>query len=153
MVPTLHNNDRIFVSRVTYKLRKPQRGDIVVLNSPENKEIEFVKRVIGIPGDKIKIDDCEAPFHTACNLYVNGDLLEETYIKDKTQLYENAKYAEGQVITVPARSLFVMGDNRTGSLDSRIFGPVPLESIVGVVFFRYFPAGTFGAIVNPYSQT
>jgi signal peptidase I len=50
MLPTLHDNDRIFVSRVTYKLRKPQRGDIIVLNSPENKEIEFVKRVIGIPG-------------------------------------------------------------------------------------------------------
>lgn len=153
MVPTLHNNDRIFVSRVTYKLRSPQRGDIIVLNSPENKEIEFVKRIIGIPGDTIKIDGCEEPFNTSCDLYVNDQQLKENYIKDKTQLYENSRYREGQSFTIPAGMVFVMGDNRTGSLDSRIFGPVDMKSIVGVVFFRYYPAGSFGSIKNPYSTT
>lgn len=151
MLPTLHDNDRIFVSRVTYKLRQPQRGDIVVLNSPENKEIEFVKRVIGLPGDTIMIDDCSPPFRTECDIYVNGEKLEENYIKDKTQLYENSIYTEGEKLTVPDKSLFVMGDNRTGSLDSRIFGPVPQDSIIGVVFFRYFPSDTIGILKNPYS--
>ncbi len=151
MVPTLRNNDRIFVSRVTYKLRDPQRGDIVVLNSPENKDIEFVKRVIGVPGDHIMIDGCAPPFRTSCDLYVNGAKLEEPYIKDKTQLYENSRYQEGQQFTIPQGSLFVMGDNRTGSLDSRIFGPVDIGSIVGVVFFRYFPTDAIGGIMNPYT--
>ena len=152
MLPTLRDNDRIFVSRVTYKLRQPQRGDIVVLNSPENKEIEFVKRVIGLPGDKIMIDDCSPPFRTQCDIYVNGEKLSESYIKDKTQLYENSIYSEGQEFTVPDQSVFVMGDNRTGSLDSRIFGPVRQDSIIGVVFFRYFPSDTVGVLQNPYSE-
>ena len=152
MLPTLHDNDRIFVSRVTYKLRQPERGDIVVLNSPENKEIEFVKRVIGLPGDTIMIDNCSPPFRTQCDMYVNGDKLDEGYIKDKTQLYENSIYTEGEELTVPERSLFVMGDNRTGSLDSRIFGPVSQDSIIGVVFFRYFPSDAVGVLKNPYSD-
>lgn len=152
MLPTLHDNDRIFVSRVTYKLREPQRGDIVVLNSPENEEIEFVKRVIGISGDTIMIDNCRPPFRTECDLYVNGEMLEENYVKDKTQLYENSLYKEGQEFTVPEDNLFVMGDNRTGSLDSRIFGPIPANSIIGVVFFRYYPSDTAGMIKNPNEQ-
>ncbi len=152
MLPTLHDNDRIFVSRVTYKLRKPERGDIVVLNSPENKEIEFVKRVIGIPGDTIEIANCKPPFRTECDLVVNDQTLDEKYIKDKTQLYENSIYQEGQPLTVPEENVFVMGDNRTGSLDSRIFGPIPEDSIIGVVFFRYFPSSTVGMIKNPYSS-
>lgn len=151
MLPTLHDNDRIFVSRVTYKFREPQRGDIVVLYSPENKDIEFVKRVIGLPGDTITIDNCEPPFRTSCDLRVNDTLLEEQYIKDKTQLFDGSPYGEGQQIQIPEGSLFVMGDNRTGSLDSRIFGPVAIEDIVGVVFFRYFPQSQIGKIENPYT--
>lgn len=152
MLPTLHDNDRIFVSRVTYKFREPERGDIVVLYSPENKEIEFVKRVIGLPGDVITIDNCEPPFRTNCELRVNDVPLEEAYIKDATQLFDSSPYAEGQSIRIPDDSLFVMGDNRTGSLDSRVFGPVKIEDIVGVVFFRYFPQNQIGKIVNPYTQ-
>ena len=152
MLPTLHDNDRIFVSRVTYRLRKPQRGDIIVLNSPENKEIEFVKRVIGIPGDTIMIDHCQPPFRTECDLVVNGETLDEKYVKDKTQLYENSLYKEGQSFTIPDDQLFVMGDNRTGSLDSRIFGPIRQDSVIGVVFFRYFPSDTAGMLSNPYTS-
>jgi signal peptidase I len=152
MLPTLHDNDRIFVSRVTYKLRKPQRGDIIVLNSPENKEIEFVKRVIGVPGDTVTIDNCKPPFRTECDLIVNDKTLDEKYVKEKTQLYENALYKEGEEITVPEDQLFVMGDNRTGSLDSRIFGPIRQDSIIGVVFFRYFPSDAVGMLKNPYTK-
>lgn len=151
MLPTLHDNDRIFVSRVTYKLRKPQRGDIVVLNSPDNKEIEFVKRVIGIPGDTIMIDNCTPPFRTECDLVVNNETLDEKYVKEKTQLYENSIYKEGQAFSIPEDQLFVMGDNRTGSLDSRIFGPIRQDSIIGVVFFRYFPSDNVGMLKNPYT--
>jgi len=152
MIPTLNDSDRIFVSRVTYKLRAPQRGDIVVLKSPSNPDIEFVKRVIGIPGDKIYFNNCQEPYQTECEIHVNGVKLNETYIKDKTQLYENSIYQQDQQFTIPEGDLFVMGDNRTGSLDSRIFGPIPQKDIIGVVFFRYFPTSLAGSMKNPYDQ-
>jgi signal peptidase I len=124
----------------------------VVLNSPENKEIEFVKRVIGIPGDTIMIDNCRPPFRTECDLIVNNETLDEKYVKEKTQLYENSIYKEGQAFSIPEDQLFVMGDNRTGSLDSRIFGPIRQDSIIGVVFFRYFPSDAVGVMKNPYTK-
>lgn len=150
MVPTLENNDRIFVSRVTYKLENPKQGDIIVLKSPQNPDTEFVKRIIGLPGDSIQFTDCVQPHRTNCNVSVNGKILSEEYIHDKTQLYENSLYEEGQNIVIPENHLFVMGDNRTGSLDSRIFGPIPQDSVVGVVFFRYYPTDKAGNIKNPY---
>lgn len=149
MVPTLHNNDRIFVSRITYKLEQPKRGDIVVIKSPENQETEFVKRVIGLPGEIIRFESCTGPFRSDCDVFVNDEKLEEKYLETRTQLFDNSLYEEGQEILIPEGKLFVMGDNRTGSLDSRIFGPISMESVVGVVFYRYFPTNVAGKFSSP----
>ncbi|MFN4212531.1 MAG: signal peptidase I [Microgenomates group bacterium] len=141
MEPTFHSGDYILTSRITYKFRKPQRGDVVVFKSPKNPDIEYIKRIIGLPGDKILIENGE--------VYVNGIKLEETYISAKTNLWETGYLKEGVAITVPENYVFVMGDNRPRSSDSREFGPIPASSIIGQVFYRYFPPPVMGAVSNP----
>ncbi len=151
MLPTFEDKDYIFTSRLAYKLGEPKRGDVVVFRSPQNPDIEYIKRVVGIEGDKIKFTDCSLPNNVDCTVVVNGQPISEGYIKAKTQLFDNSMVAPDQEITVPQKMLFVMGDNRPGSLDSRIFGPVDQDSIIGVVIVRYLPANKMGLIKNPFT--
>ena len=143
MEPTFYTGDYIFTSKVTYKFRPLERGDIVVFKSPKNSDIEYIKRIIGLPGDKVRI--------ASNNVYVNGILISESYISDKTSLWDGGYVKENEEFTVPGDEIFVMGDNRPRSSDSREFGPVKIDSIIGQVFFRYFPVQKIGAVGNPYS--
>ena len=145
MEPTFHNGDYILTSRITYKFRNPQRGDVIVFRSPKNPDIEYIKRIIGLPGDKILIENNE--------VYVNGIKLEEAYISAKTNLWEGGFIKEGVPIIVPADHVFVMGDNRPRSSDSREFGPIPIDSIIGQVFYRYFPTTVMGVVHNPFPKS
>ena len=142
MDPTFNTGDYIFTSKVTYKLRPLHRGDVVVFKSPKNPDIEYIKRIIALPKDTIEIKDSE--------VYVNKKLLSEPYISAKTNLWEGGFSKNGEVFTVPEGEMFVMGDNRPRSSDSREFGPVPTTSIIGHVFYRYFPANKIGVIANPF---
>jgi signal peptidase I len=142
MDPTFNTGDYIFTSKVTYKFRGYNRGDVVVFKSPRNPDIEYIKRIIGLPGDKVMIRNSE--------VYVNGIKLTENYISAKTNLWENGYSKNGETVTVPEGYLFVMGDNRPRSSDSREFGPVPEDSIIGQVFYRYFPSTKMGTIDNPF---
>ncbi len=142
MDPTFNSGDYIFTSKVTYKFRSYNRGDVVVFKSPRNPDIEYIKRIIGLPGDKVMIKDSE--------VYVNGVKLTENYIAAKTNLWENGFSKNGEEVTVPDGELFVMGDNRPRSSDSREFGPVPEDTVIGQVFYRYFPSTKMGSIDNPF---
>jgi len=144
MEPTFFNGYYIFTSKITYKMRKPHRGDIVVFHSPKNQDIEFIKRIIGLPGDTILIENNE--------IYINGILIPEKYISAKTTLIPGSFAQEGVPIQVPDGQVFVMGDNRPRSSDSREFGTIPKKSIVGHVFYRYFPTEKIGPINNPYDD-
>lgn len=145
MEPTFYNGNYIFTSKVTYKLREPERGDVVVFHSPKNNDIEYIKRIIGIPGDTILIQN------TTVN--VNGTPINEPYISAATELMYGGFVQEGVPITVPENHYFVMGDNRPRSSDSREFGPVPYESIIGQVIYRYFPFNEAGVIDNPFDKS
>lgn len=145
MDPTFNTGDYIFTSKVTYKFRGYNRGDVVVFKSPKNPDIEYIKRIIGLPGDKVMVKDSE--------VYVNGIKLTESYISAKTNLWENGFSKNGEEITVPDGDLFVMGDNRPRSSDSREFGPVPEETVIGQVFYRYFPSTKMGTIDNPFPDS
>lgn len=144
MEPTFLSGDYIFTSKVTYKMRSPERGDVIVFNSPRNPDIEYIKRIIGLPGDKIDI--------TNSDVRVNAKLLDENYIAARTPLWENGFIKDGEVFVVPKDMLFVMGDNRPRSSDSREFGPIPISSVIGQVFYRYFPSDKMGNIENPFPQ-
>lgn len=126
MEPTFHDGQRLMVSKFIYRFTEPQHGDIVVFRNPSNPSKKFIKRVIGVPGDKIEIRDLV--------VYVNDVPLEDDYILDVTR----GRF--GPVI-VPEKSLFVLGDNRNISDDSRYasVGFVPYKNLVGKAFLVYWP--------------
>lgn len=144
MDPTFESGDYIFTSKVTYKFREPQRGDIIVFKSPKNPDIEYIKRIIGLPGDTVVVTDGE--------VYVNDTLIQEDYIAAKTVLWENGFTVNNIPFTVPEGTLFVMGDNRPRSSDSREFGPIDFNSVIGQVFYRYLPPQKAGWMENPFPE-
>lgn len=130
MEPTLQNNEFVLVSKLNYKFGKVERGDVIVFDFPQNITEEYIKRVIGLPGEVITIEDEK--------LYVNGQLLKETYINAPPRY-------EGEW-TVMEDSLFVLGDNRNNSSDSHNWGFVPLENVVGEALLIYWPPSDWGLV-------
>lgn len=145
MEPTFISGEYILTSKVTYKFRPMHRGDVIVFKSLQNPNIDYIKRIIGLPGDRVTV--------TAGEVYVNDQRIAENYIASKTNVWERGYSKEGIPATVPDGQIFVMGDNRGRSSDSREFGPVPIENIIGQVFFRYFPVNKIGWIGNPLART
>jgi signal peptidase I len=124
MVPTLRANDYVVVNKLAYKLGGPQRGDIIVFKyPPDPTQIPYIKRVIGLPGDQVHI--------AGGKVFINEVQLAEPYLKVSTN--------QGGDWTVPEESLFVMGDNRNGSSDSRAWGMVPLGNVIGKAEVIYWP--------------
>lgn len=139
MEPTLHTNERFITDKVAYRFNSPQRRDIVVINSPIEPDIELIKRVIGLPGEKISFQNGD--------VYVNGEKLTEPYVSSKTFWYEENKNDDLKyTVKIPSNTIFVMGDNRDRSSDSRVFGPVPVSNIVGKADYRYAPLNKIGLL-------
>ncbi len=133
MEPGLHTDQRLVVEKVSYRFHGPSRGDIVVIRVPSQGEELLIKRVIGLPGETVEIHDGQ--------VYIGGHLLDEPYANGSTR-----QGRLGQSITVPALQVFVMGDNRDHSNDSRTFGPVPIENIVGRAWVSYWPLDNAGMV-------
>lgn len=133
MEPGLHTDQRLVVEKVSYRFHGPRRGDIVVIRVPSQGEDLLIKRVVGLPGETVNIHDGQ--------VYVDGQLLDEPYAIGDTR-----QGRVGQSITVPALQVFVMGDNRAHSNDSRTFGPVPIENIVGRAWLSYWPLDDAGVV-------
>jgi len=142
MENTFHSGDYILTSKISYKFEKPKRGDVIVFKSPKNPDIDYIKRIIGLPGDRIKINDNV--------VYLNNTPLQENYIAAPTTLFEGGFIQNGVEAIIPEGYLFVMGDNRPRSSDSREFGFIPLTDIIGKVIFRYFPPQKAGWVKNPF---
>jgi signal peptidase I len=138
---TFHTGDYILTSKISYRLGPPKRGDIIVFKSPRNPDIDYIKRIIGLPGDRIRVT-------ASGDVFLNGNLLTEPYIADRTTIMEGGFVRDNVEVTVPEEHLFVMGDNRPRSSDSRDFGFIPESDVIGKVFFRYLPFDQFGPIVN-----
>lgn len=144
MEPSFHSGEYILTSKITYRLRSPQRGDVIVFKSPSNPDIEYIKRIIALPDDTVVIRDSQ--------VYVNDQQLQEGYIAALSNLWDGGYAKEGVPMVVPQGEIFVMGDNRPRSSDSREFGPIPIDSVIGQVFYRYFPANVTGPMVNPFPK-
>lgn len=125
MQPTLIEGDRVLVSRFVYRFGEPNRGDIVVFHPPVDETQDYIKRVVAVAGDRVAVKDGK--------LYVNGKAQVEPYLKEQRIALS---YAER---TVPPGEIFVMGDNRNNSGDSRVFGPVKTSEVVGEAFLIYWP--------------
>jgi len=133
MMPSLDDQERIFVNKFVYRLEPIERGDIVVFRYPRDPAKSFIKRVVGLAGDHIIIN--------AGRVFVNGKLLEEDYVP---RAYEDERsYPE---IVVPSGCYFVLGDHRSLSNDSRDFGPVNQSYIYGKAVFGYWPMDKMGRV-------
>ncbi len=133
MVPTLEVGDRVFVNKFVYRFSEPERGDIVVFESVEGGEQDLIKRVVAIPGDNVSVQNGA--------LFINGERREEPYVNNKFP--DDSFYGP---TTVPQGSVFVMGDNRNNSRDSRFFGPVAVEHIEGEAFVTFWPPSHVGLL-------
>lgn len=130
MEPNLHHGEFVIVSKVNYKIGEPERGDVVVFDFPRNITEEYIKRVIGLPGEVIKVEGGQ--------VYVDGQALAEPYLKMEPRY-------EGEWL-VQEDELFVLGDNRNNSSDSHNWGMVPMENVVGEAFFVYWPPSSWGLV-------
>ena len=148
METTLEPGQYVLVDKLTPRWSPYQRGDIVVLHPPtgweDRDDTPFIKRVIGLPGDKVSINDGV--------VYVNGDALDEadyTFHDEAGKAQPTTPLGDTKSWTIGADELFVMGDHREASADSRAFGPIKVASVVGRAFLRYWPASTFGILARP----
>ena len=140
MVPTLHTGDYLITEKVSYKFRNPERGEIIVLQNPRDESQDFIKRIIAVPGDTIQI--------TNNTLYINNQILRESYLPKDTPTHSGAFVTEGSLIKVASNQYFVFGDNREHSSDSRDWGPVTKSEIVGRALFRYYPVPDIGLLTK-----
>jgi signal peptidase I len=134
MEPNLHTDQRLVVEKISYNrwwpIGGPQRGDVVVLRIDPDSDL-LIKRIIGLPGDQVEIRSGQ--------VRINGELLDEPYISGPT-------YGEYGPVDVPPLHVFVLGDNRGFSNDSRAFGPLPLDSVIGRAWFSYWPPDQWGVV-------
>lgn len=133
MLPRLEDHDRLFINKFVYHIESIQHGDVVVFHYPRDPEKSYIKRVIGLPGDRISIDHGE--------VWLNGVELREMYVPDR---YRDTRSMSEMV--VPDDSYFMMGDHRSISSDSREFGPVVRDLIYGKAVFVYWPARDAGVV-------
>src|SRR5215208_5751898 len=133
MIPTLEIGDRVLVNKFIYRFTEPERGDIIVFQSVDNPDEDLIKRVVGIPGDTVAEKNG--------TLYVNGKPQEEPYTNKN--LPDSNPFAQ---TTIPEDHVFVMGDNRANSADSRFFGPLPEKNIEGEAFLRFWPPNRLGPL-------
>ena len=131
MEPNFSTGQYLIVDEVSYALRQPERGEVVVFHDPANEAQYFIKRIIGLPGEEVLVSDNR--------VLINGEKVDETYLP------ADIKMADTPPITLGAKEYFVMGDNRSSSYDSRSWGPLGEHQIVGVVRLRFWPPATFNA--------
>lgn len=130
MEPTLHNGEFVIVNKMAYQFGEPKHGDVIVFRYPRDPDQEYIKRVIGLPGDRVRIINGE--------VYVNDERIEEPYIAAAPRYQSEWGVPEG--------SLFVLGDNRNNSSDSHNWGPVAMEYVIGRALFIYWPPESWGMI-------
>jgi signal peptidase I len=133
MLPTLNPGELILVNKLAYRLGDPRHGDVVIFHAPNNPGEDYIKRIIGVPGDEVTVGNGE--------VIVNGIELTEPYISAAPNY--NGSW------TVPDGSLFVLGDNRNSSSDSHAWGFVPLDQVVGKALFVYWPLNKIGSLTQP----
>lgn len=133
MVPTFQGGEFIIVSKMTYKFGELSRGDILVFHQPRDPDQDYIKRVIGLPGETVWVNNGQ--------VLIDGQVLDEPYI------HEAPRYTGSWV--VPEGMVFVLGDNRNNSSDSHSWGPLSMNNVIGRAVFVYWPFSSLGKIEHP----
>jgi signal peptidase I len=133
MEPGLQDGQRLIISKAAYHFEEPGRGDIIIFHSPSNYQVDYIKRIIGLPGDTVEV--------RGGSVFVNGKRLQEPYVKDPPH-YNYGPY------TVKPDNYFVLGDNRNNSNDSHTNWTVPSESVIGKAWLSIWPPRDWGTVAN-----
>lgn len=134
MHPTYQNGEYLMANKLLYKFKEPQRGDVIIFKYSDTQD--FIKRIIGLPGDKVMLKDG--------HIYINDKLVDESnYLSSSIYTNGGEFLHEGETIVVPDGQYFVCGDNRPHSSDSRTFGPIKKENIKGKAWLVYYPFSQF----------
>ena len=142
MEPNFENNDYLIVDEISYRFRVPQRGEVIVFKNPQNPFQRYIKRIIGLPGETVEIEDGK--------VIISKD--SETWVLDESAYLPPASQTDPKgfkILTLGQDQYFVLGDNRTNSADSRSWGALPEDEIIGRVFFRAWPITAFAKIEAP----
>lgn len=142
MVPNFHNREYLVVNKISYRFGEPQRGDVVVFHYPKDTSQYFIKRIIGLPGEKVKVENGRVYIFNA--EHPNGAVLEEDYLSN-----QDITFGKNDVVSLGSEEYFVLGDNRLASSDSRMWGILPKHDIVGTAWLRVFPLNAFGTTAFP----
>jgi signal peptidase I len=143
MYPTVEDQDYLLAVKLPYRFHQPERGDIVIMRNPFNPSQDFIKRIIGTPGDRVLVE--------GCRVYINDRLLAEPYLAGRRAWRSCAPPwpQSGRERPLGSNEYFVMGDNRDLSTDSRTFGPIRRGQIEAQAWFRVFPLGHIGTFTGP----
>lgn len=137
MVPTLKVGDRLLSNNIIYKIRTPRRGEVVIFKYPEDPKRDFVKRLVGLPGENLEIKSGK--------IYINGEIIEGNPVA-YIYYYSDGYFGNNGEVKIPASSYYVLGDNSVNSKDSRYWGFVPAKSMVGKALFIYWPPWRMGFV-------
>jgi signal peptidase I len=140
MEPNFHNGEYLLVNKLSYRLTQPHRGDVIVFHPPTAPSVNYIKRIIALPGETVEIRGGE--------IFVNQAKVDEPYIPTGQTLVRNSQAANLKA-TLNENEYFVLGDNRDHSSDSREWGNVPRENIVGKAWVVIFPIKNFGLVFHP----
>jgi len=142
MEPNFYTGERVLVEKVSKHFKEFERGDVVILHPPNNESIDYIKRIVALPGEMVKIYNCE--------IYISKDgktfVIEEPYLDDSECTGGGPKVKEGRFIQLEAGEYFVLGDNRGNSADSRYFGKIDESMILGKAVLRFWPLNKIGFI-------
>lgn len=142
MEPNFHDNEYLIIDRLSYRVAEPRRGDVVVLRNPHRPREFFIKRIVGLPGETVRIENGRIVIARA------GDGADNP-LDESPYLAAEVMTSGSTSITLTADQYFVLGDNRSSSLDSRIFGPIERDAIVGRTWIRAWPMGRLGIFHRP----
>lgn len=138
MDPNFVNGEYLLTDKLSYRLRPPQRGEVIVFESPVNRRQDYIKRIIGLPGENVAVQSGK--------VLVNGRPLEERYLPPNFYTQDGAILSEGRTITLGPDEYIVFGDNRDHSSDSRSWGPVKRKEVVGRAWVIYWPPSMWGIV-------
>lgn len=142
MFPNFKNTEYVLTNLITLRFHKPVQGDVIVFKAPPEPDKDFIKRVIGLPGDTIMVQNGD--------VYVNGNKFDQSsFLQPDVKTYGGSFLKDGDTVTVPAGEYFVMGDNRPYSSDSREWGFVPEANIIGESMLVYWPITDWKLVKNP----
>jgi len=146
MEPNFHDGEYILTDKISYRFSEPRRGDVVIFKAPTNPNVDFIKRIVALPGEKLEIKNNKIIIFNVEN--PKGFTLSEPY-QVMEPIAGGTYLREGKIVEVPTDNYLVFGDNRTHSFDSREWGPLPRKSIIGKSWLRYWPLSKISIIKRP----